>query len=258
MLLIAASLVVAVAVAGCETASAPAPSSAPEVGAKSESATGTVVAAGVPSRCSASPTIPWEEGSELTEVRGSAQGAELWALIFGRVPLRAEEEAKISFRMTGSDPLKLVALGPDGEPVFPRQGPRKHLGSDWERPGEEWGSTFVLPKSGCWRIMVSRGAESGYVSLMVRGAEGGKEGEGMAAPVDVEREAELYPQAPPPEDLPSNFEEEHPGSVERECVYVNPLLEETGRDGAIRSGQFVAGPFTHFVRGWVPHNENKL
>ena len=77
-------------------------------------------------------------------------------------------------------------------------------------------------------------------------------------PAHVEREAQRHPQAPPPRELPANFEQEHPGSPERECVSVNPLLDELGRDGAIRSGQIVAGPFQHFVRGWNPYIENKL
>ena len=77
-------------------------------------------------------------------------------------------------------------------------------------------------------------------------------------PAEVGREAQRHPQAPPPKELPANFEQGHPGSPKRECVHVNPLLDELGRDGAIRSGQIVAGPFQHFVRGWNPYIENKL
>ena len=29
-------------------------------------------------------------------------------------------------------------------------------GSDWKHPGQEWGSEFIFPKAGCWRILVSR------------------------------------------------------------------------------------------------------
>ena len=75
---------------------------------------------------------------------------------------------------------------------------------------------------------------------------------------DIQREAQSRPEAPPPEYLPSNFEEGVPGTAERRCVDVNRLLEETGRDGAIRSGELVAGSFPHFIRSWTPHNENKL
>ena len=60
---------------------------------------------------------------------------------------------------------------------------------------------------------------------------------------DIQREAQSHPESPPPEYLPSNFEEGVPGTAERRCVEVNRLLEETGRDGAIRSGELVAGSF---------------
>jgi hypothetical protein len=197
------------------------------------------------------PANELDEGSgPPVEVRGEAEGAELWALVSRGLPLRAEERVKIVWRMTGSGPLKLVAEGPGGERVRPAEEPQKHAGSTWQRPGEEWGSIFVFPEAGCWTVRATRVSTSGEVRFMVRAAD--------KSSADVEREAQSYPQAPPPKELPANFEQEHPGSSERECVYVNPLLDEVGRDGAIRSGQIVAGPFGHFVRGWNPYIENKL
>jgi hypothetical protein len=198
-----------------------------------------------------SPAKELAEGSgPPMEVRGEAEGAELWALVFGNLPLRADKRVKIVWRMTGSGPLKLGAEGPDGERIRPAEEPQEHAGSTWHRPGEEWGSVFVFPKAGCWTVRATRGPMRGEVRFWVRAA--------ARSSADVEREAQSYPQAPPPKELPANFKQEHPGSPKRECVYVNPLLDELGRDGAIRSGQVVAGPFGHFVRGWNPYIENKL
>ncbi len=70
-------------------------------------------------------------------------------------------------------------------------------------------------------------------------------------------EAEIDPKVLPLEDLPTLFGRELPGTTKRECVEVNSLLDETGRSGAIRSGELVAGPFPTFIRRWVPNKEGK-
>ena len=97
-------------------------------------------------------------------------------------------------------------------------------------------------------------------ALSVTSCNGNDSGPNASASkvADIQREAQSHPEALPPENLPSNFEEAVPGTAERKCVEVNQLLEETGRDGAIRSGEQVAGTFPHFIRSWTPHNENKL
>lgn len=86
----------------------------------------------------------------------------------------------------------------------------------------------------------------------------GKPPDGSSVAVDAGRTARKPPEAEPPETLPATFVEEPPGTAERECVRVNRLLGETVRNGAVRSGEIVAGPFQHFVRGWHPRIENKL
>lgn len=67
-----------------------------------------------------------------------------------------------------------------------------------------------------------------------------------------------HPSAPPPKNAPWWFGQGVPGTAERECVTVNPLLGKTGGLGAIRSGQFVAGPFPAYVGGWNPRADLKL
>ena len=44
-------------------------------------------------------------------------------------------------------------------PLLPSSGPDPHPGgSNWQRPGDEWGTTFDFPQPGCWQLQVTRGA----------------------------------------------------------------------------------------------------
>jgi len=42
-----------------------------------------------------------------------------------------------------------------------------HSGSTWNRPGDEWGSEFLLPHSGCWRFHLARTDAEGDVWIIV-------------------------------------------------------------------------------------------
>ncbi|HKF38789.1 MAG TPA: hypothetical protein VKB35_17980 [Ktedonobacteraceae bacterium] len=75
---------------------------------------------------------------------------------------------KIVWRMTGSGSFTVVALGPQGMNVPPSQGPIAHLGSNWNRPGDEWGTVFYFPVAGCWDLHATRGTSSGDVWLVVQ------------------------------------------------------------------------------------------
>jgi hypothetical protein len=74
---------------------------------------------------------------------------------------------KIVWRMTGSGDFTIVALGPSGMKVPPSQGPNAHLGSDWNRPGDEWGTVFTFPLAGCWDLHATRGNAIGDVWLKI-------------------------------------------------------------------------------------------
>jgi hypothetical protein len=109
------------------------------------------------------------EGEGFPEVRGTARDAELWGLLFVRAtPLRAGDEVKIVWRMTGEGPLRIRAAHPDGTAAERVWGPEEHGGSSWRRPGQEWGTGFVFPKPGCWKVELSRSRGSGHVWLPVR------------------------------------------------------------------------------------------
>src|SRR5689334_11335686 len=61
--------------------------------------------------------------SGLPEIHGTAANAELWALVFRSVPLHAEQEVKIVWRMTGSGDFNIYAVDSNGNGVLPIWGP---------------------------------------------------------------------------------------------------------------------------------------
>jgi len=69
--------------------------------------------------------------------------------------------------MTGTGDFSIVASGPSDMKVSPSQGPAEHLGSNWNRPGDEWGTVFTFPSAGCWDLHATRGSASGDVWLKV-------------------------------------------------------------------------------------------
>src|SRR5438309_5683897 len=93
--------------------------------------------------------------NELVEVRGIAPAGQLWALVFDRVPVPLGRKVKIAWRMTGAGSLRLLALGEHEQVVRPHDLIR-HGGSNWHRPGAEWGAFFVFPSVGCWDIRARR------------------------------------------------------------------------------------------------------
>jgi hypothetical protein len=105
------------------------------------------------------------------EVQGTATHAELWALIQSTtgVPPQAHSLVKIVWKMTGSGRFTVVALGPHGIKVSPSPGPIAHLGSSWNRPGDEWGTGFSFPVAGCWDLHATRDNAFGDVWLTIGG-----------------------------------------------------------------------------------------
>jgi hypothetical protein len=100
-----------------------------------------------------------------SEVPATSSDAEAWGLLFG-VP-KAGPELKIAWRMTGSGELHTTATSPKGTVVAPAWGPEAHGGSNWDRPGDEWGTGWVFDEPGCWRIHLARDSGSADVWLDV-------------------------------------------------------------------------------------------
>ena len=91
---------------------------------------------------------------------------EVWALLFFGTAL-ANEDAKIVWRITGAgDEFQAQAQNEDGI-VIQSVWVEPHEDSNWERPGQEWGTGFNFPRPGCWTIAVSRREIKGEISLDV-------------------------------------------------------------------------------------------
>lgn len=97
----------------------------------------------------------------------TSDGIEAWALIFNSWPLPRGTparipvgvEAKIVWRVTGQGDAVFDAVGPEGDMLSPDWGPAPHLGSNWARPGDEWGTGWIFPEPGCWTFRVRRAGE---------------------------------------------------------------------------------------------------
>jgi hypothetical protein len=87
---------------------------------------------------------------------GTATGGEFLALLDPRSAAVANVPAKIVFAMTGTGPLHITAVGPDGRIISPSDGPTPHLASSWSPPGDEWGSIWLFPAAGCWHLHAVR------------------------------------------------------------------------------------------------------
>lgn len=116
--------------------------------------------------CQPSPTQP--SSVQFPEIKGTMKTeGELWALLFFD-QARAKEDLKIVWRITGSGKqFSVQARHADGTLASPAWGPDDHGGSNWDRPGDEWGTGFNLPKAGCWTFTVTRGAVVGEIRLEV-------------------------------------------------------------------------------------------
>lgn len=110
------------------------------------------------------------------DVRVPSEGFEVWALPFWThhmtigqpIYTPKGEELKIVWRATGEGEISMQGLGPDGSTVEPVWGPEGHISSNWDRPGDEWGTGWVFPETGCWSIEIKRGDAVAYMDVDIR------------------------------------------------------------------------------------------
>jgi hypothetical protein len=175
----AAVLAVLLAVAGCTASGSSAPTaSSPALGGTPAQSSSQVPVSS-PGPGSSAPVLG-EAGchpsSPLTassigvgpQVQGTGHGAQLWGLLmFAHLgSARVGDQEKIVWRMTGSGPLTLTAVSPGGLRHRPVWGPEAHGGSNWNKPGQEWGAGYVFTTPGCWDLHASRG--SAYADVWIR------------------------------------------------------------------------------------------
>lgn len=131
-------------------------------------------------------TTKTDKTSGYPEIQVAASSGTLWALLFTQDGnFHAGANARILWKMTeGRGDIKLTAIHEDGTKVQPIEGPVSRKATvglislvlqqastnwkglfsiisrpsrnEWNHPGQEWGSEFVFPEAGCWRILVSR------------------------------------------------------------------------------------------------------
>jgi hypothetical protein len=100
-----------------------------------------------------------DEASGYPEIEFPASEGTLWALLFARDGVfHAGTQARIVWKMTdGRGDIRLTAIHESGLQVGPVYGPiSRQTRSQWNHVGQEWGSAFIFPEAGCWRILVSR------------------------------------------------------------------------------------------------------
>ncbi len=126
------------------------------------------------------------------EVQGTAESGEFWALVGGIMPTTANDGAKIIWKMSGNagGNLSLLASDTEGNQIEPMWGPDAHGGSNWDRPGNEWGAGYVFPHAGCWKIQATSGGNTGQMWLAVAQATSANAATPVATP---DTASQLYP-----------------------------------------------------------------
>lgn len=173
--IVAAVLLAALGVCGCTSNSGrqahapasltgmPSASAAPSPPGTSPPTSVTIGTLGAPGCMPPSPMQPAMVAGP--EIEGTSANASLWVLLFQT--LTTGQDIKIAWRMTGSGNLHLVAIAQEGQRVPPDWGPERHLGSNWNRPGDEWGAGFTFAVAGCWDLHATRDDASGDVWLVI-------------------------------------------------------------------------------------------
>ena len=95
------------------------------------------------------------------EVQGTgSNGVTAYGLMFGPEPDAMAGDGssvKMVVRMTGSGELAVHLIAPDGSARPLDWGPELHGGSNFHRPGDEWGIGFSPDDPGCWQVAFERG-----------------------------------------------------------------------------------------------------
>ena len=118
-------------------------------------------------RTSSPPAQGSTAGVPGTQVRAESATLEVWALLYEPSPWKAGQEVKVVWRATGAGSFAVTAVGPESQRVAPIAGPTAHYGSNWERPGDEWGTFFRLDESGEWVLQVQRGSDTASLPITV-------------------------------------------------------------------------------------------
>ena len=113
-------------------------------------------------------STPVEDTGLGPEIHALSTDASVYGLLFPIHPtLRAGDQLKIVWRMTGSGNLVVTSTSPTNRAGVLTFGPELHDGSSYTRPGSEWGTGFLFDEPGCWRIHLQRDVGSGDAWISV-------------------------------------------------------------------------------------------
>jgi hypothetical protein len=108
-----------------------------------------------PGRACATPTNLGPPSS-IQGARIPTRHGTIWSLAFGPVPTKVGHQLKVVWRVTGSGPLKIQFTNPAGKRKRLEAGPTIHTSSNFNHPGDEYGTVFRFDQPGCWTIKLSR------------------------------------------------------------------------------------------------------
>ena len=154
------------------------------------------------------------------------------------MPTAANDGAKIIWKMSGDvgGNLTLLASDSEGNRLEPIWGPEAHGGSNWDRPGNEWGAGFEFPHAGCWEIQAASGSNTGRMWLDVIESDASPAATPVATP---DTAIQLYPIPPSCSVTPSSAPQDgHWGYTARwwsgtgltATVPSGPLYQKVGYD----------------------------
>lgn len=126
--------------------------------------TASVPGSEAPAACPSATPIQQSTEPPGPEAGLDPAGIEGWALLFAEQPWSTGEQVKVVWRLSGTGDPTAVAVGPSGVVVEPDDLVR-HGGSNWDRPGDEWGTIWTFDQAGCWELRVTR--DQGFASLQV-------------------------------------------------------------------------------------------
>lgn len=109
-----------------------------------------------PENCNESTRYPPDDA-----LRGRTNHGELWGLTWGPSP---NGQLKLVVRVTGSGELTSYAVKEGGGRISPFD-ITQHTGSNFARPGDEWGLWYEFERAGCWKIFIERGNVRGRFIL---------------------------------------------------------------------------------------------
>lgn len=125
------------------------------------------------------PDLFAEDGQQADAQASSDEGTEVWGLFYPTsvtglggnpvsvvMPDAPGGQTKIVWRVTGEGEFEADARGPEGVTIGPAW-VEQHSGSNWARPGQEWGTGWEFPEPGCWTLTITRGDTEAEISIEV-------------------------------------------------------------------------------------------